>query len=48
MQEKAILKLDADGSVVSCAKGVDASECGYEAGAKACGKCVGSTSSRLY
>ena len=39
MQEKAILKLDADGSVVSCAKGVDASQCGYEAGAKACGKC---------
>lgn len=39
MQEKAIVKLDADGELVSCAKGLDASACGYKPGAKACGKC---------
>jgi len=39
MQEKAIVKLNADGSLASCAKGVDASECGFKAGDKACGKC---------
>ena len=39
MQEKAIVKLDSDGEIVQCAKGVDTSECGYAFGAKACGKC---------
>lgn len=39
MQEKAIVKLDADGNVTQCAKGAGASECGYQPGAKACGKC---------
>lgn len=39
MQEKAIVKLDADGNITQCAKGVDANECGYQPGAKACGKC---------
>jgi uncharacterized membrane protein YkoI len=40
MTEKAaVVKLNADGEVVSCAKGLDSSECGYVAGAKVCGKC---------
>jgi hypothetical protein len=40
MTEKAaVVKLNADGEVVSCAKGLDASECGYVPGAKVCGKC---------
>ena len=39
MQEKAIVKLDADGNITQCAKGASASECGYQPGAKACGKC---------
>ena len=39
MDEKAMVKLDADGEIIQCAKGLDLSECGYEPGAKACGKC---------
>ena len=39
MQEKAIVKLDSDGDIVGCAKGLELSECGYKPGAKACGKC---------
>jgi uncharacterized membrane protein YkoI len=39
MQEKAIVKLDSDGDIVGCAKGLEMSECGYKPGAKACGKC---------
>jgi hypothetical protein len=40
MTEKAaVVKLNADGEVVSCAKGLDSTECGYVAGAKVCGKC---------
>ena len=39
MDEKAVVKLDADGGVVSCAKGLDLTQCGYEPGAKTCGKC---------
>lgn len=39
MQEKAILKLDPSGEVTQCAKGLDLSACGYQPGAKACGKC---------
>ena len=38
-QKSSVVKLDSDGEVVECAKGLDASECGYEAGAKVCGKC---------
>jgi hypothetical protein len=40
MTEKAaVVKLNADGEVMSCAKGLDATECGYTPGAKVCGKC---------
>lgn len=40
MSEKAaVVKIDSDGELVECAKGLDASECGYKAGAKVCGKC---------
>jgi hypothetical protein len=40
MTEKAaVVKLNADGEVLECAKGLDASGCAYEAGAKVCGKC---------
>jgi len=40
MSEKAaVVKLNADGEVMSCAKGLDASECGYVPGAKVCAKC---------
>lgn len=38
MNEKAILKISADGNVMSCAKGVSPDECGYTGG-KVCGKC---------
>lgn len=39
MDEKAVVKLDADGEIIQCAKGLDLSKCGYEPGAKVCGKC---------
>lgn len=39
MDEKAVVKISADGKLIACAKGADASECGYEPGAKVCGKC---------
>ena len=39
MDEKAVVKIDASGDVVACAKGLAAGECGYEKGAKVCGKC---------
>lgn len=40
MSEKAaVVKLNADGEVVGCAKGLEGSECGYTPGAKVCGKC---------
>lgn len=39
LNEKAIVKIDADGAVVKCAKGLGAGECGYKAGAKVCGAC---------
>lgn len=39
LEEKAVVKLDADGAVVSCAKGLEASKCGYKPGAKVCGAC---------
>lgn len=38
-QKSPVVKLDSDGEVVECAKGLDASECGYKPGAKVCGKC---------
>lgn len=37
--EKAVVKIDADGGVVKCAKGLGGEECGYKAGATVCGKC---------
>jgi hypothetical protein len=39
MDEKAVVKIDADGGVVKCAKGLGGDECGYKAGAKVCGAC---------
>lgn len=39
LNEKAVVKIDADGAVTKCAKGLDAGECGYKAGAKVCGAC---------
>lgn len=37
--EKAVVKIDADGGVVKCAKGLGGEECGYKSGATVCGKC---------
>lgn len=39
LDEKAVVKIDADGSVLKCAKGLGGGECGYVAGAKVCAKC---------
>lgn len=39
MEEKAIVKIDADGGVVKCAKGLSGDKCGYKPGAKVCGAC---------
>jgi len=39
LSEKAVVKIDADGAVVKCAKGLGSDECGYKAGAKVCGAC---------
>ena len=39
MAESPVVKLNADGEVVACAKGLDGGECGYTPGAKVCGKC---------
>lgn len=39
MDEKAVVKIGADGAVTKCAKGLGMGECGYKAGAKVCGKC---------
>lgn len=38
-ESKAIVKIDADGEVMKCAKGMASGDCGYKAGAKVCGKC---------
>ena len=38
MADKPTVKLNADGTV-SCAKGLELSECGYKVGDKVCGKC---------
>lgn len=37
-EEKSIVKIDGEGNVTSCAKGLDTG-CGYKSGAKMCGKC---------
>ena len=37
--EKAVVKINSDGTVAKCAKGLAGSECGFKAGAKVCGKC---------
>lgn len=37
--EKAVVKIDGDGKVIKCAKGLDSGECGFAAGAKVCAKC---------
>jgi hypothetical protein len=37
--EKAEVSIDAEGNVLKCAKGADASACGYTKGAKVCAKC---------
>ena len=39
MAESPVVKLNADGEVVTCAKGLAGGECGYQPGAKVCGKC---------
>lgn len=39
MEEKAVVKIGAEGIPVECAKGAELSECGYKSGAKVCGKC---------
>jgi len=39
MAEAPVVKLNADGEVVQCAKGMDSGECGYTPGSKVCGKC---------
>lgn len=38
VEEKAVVKIDADGGVISCAKKLGAEECGYKGG-KVCDKC---------
>lgn len=39
LNEKAVVKIDAEGAVTKCAKGLGSDECGYKAGAKVCGAC---------
>lgn len=39
LSEKAVVKIDADGGVIRCAKGLASGDCGYKAGAKVCGAC---------
>jgi uncharacterized membrane protein YkoI len=39
LNEKSVVKIDGDGTVVKCAKSLPGSECGYEADKKVCGKC---------
>lgn len=39
LSEKAIVKIDADGGVIKCAKGLASGDCGFKAGAKVCGAC---------
>ena len=37
--KNAIVKLDTDGSVLKCAKGLASADCGFEIGGKVCAKC---------
>jgi uncharacterized membrane protein YkoI len=37
--DKTTVGIDSEGAVLKCAKGLDASACGYTPGAKVCGKC---------
>jgi uncharacterized membrane protein YkoI len=37
--DKTTVGIDGEGAVLKCAKGLDASACGYTPGAKVCGKC---------
>jgi len=37
--DKATVSIDSEGAVLRCAKGADASACGFTPGAKVCGKC---------
>jgi hypothetical protein len=37
--DKATVSIDSEGAVLKCAKGMDASACGFTPGAKVCGKC---------
>ena len=39
LNEKSVVKIDGDGTVIKCAKSLPGSECGYEADKKVCGKC---------
>jgi len=39
LNQKSIVKIDGDGTVIKCAKSLPISECGYEADKKVCGKC---------
>lgn len=39
MSEKAVVKINSDGEVTKCAKGLDAGDCGFMPGAKVCGAC---------
>ena len=39
LNEKSVVKIDGDGTVVKCAKSLPGSECGYQADTKVCGKC---------
>lgn len=39
INSKAVVKINADGDVLKCAKGLDTAECGYKPGAKVCGAC---------
>ena len=39
LNEKSVVKIDGDGTVVKCAKSLAGSECGYQPDTKVCGKC---------
>lgn len=39
LNEKSVVKIDGDGTVVKCAKGLAGGECGYQPDTKVCGKC---------
>lgn len=39
LSEKAVVKIDADGGVIKCAKGLASGDCGFKAGSKVCGVC---------